>query len=176
MSAIVSSTTGVFTVNVSGLLPGTDYSYSAYATNNQGISYTLTGSFTTLATPQSWQKTRFCDLSGSSAALSADPYQTGVQNIQVFGYLGPYQDPSLASPAQLPQFQVVGGNLFYSFTEPAGVAGIIYGAQWSATMQPNDWHPITDTGDNSATPPQHLFSIPMSTNMGIFMRLTVTVQ
>ena len=79
--------------------------------------------------------------------MNADPYQTGVQNIQVFAYLGPYQDPSTASPAQLPKVQMGGGNLFYSFTEPFGVSGIIYGAQWSATMQPNDWHPVPDTGD-----------------------------
>jgi hypothetical protein len=67
--------------------------------------------------------------------------------LQVFAYLGPYQDPSTASIAQLPQVQMGGGNLFYSFTEPAGVSGITYGAQWSATMQPNDWHPVPDTGD-----------------------------
>jgi len=92
----------------------------------------------------------------------------------VYAYLGPYQDPSTASPAQLPQMQVSGGNMFYSFTEPFGVSGIAYGAQWSATMQPHDWHAITDTGDTSATPPGHLFSIPM-TGSQLFMRLTVTV-
>ena len=107
--------------------------------------------------------------------MNADPYQTGVQNIQVFAFLGPYQDPSTASPAQLPQMQIGGGNLFYSFTEPAGVSGITYGAQWSATLQPNDWHAVPDTGDPTATPPSHLFSMPM-TNPQLFMRLTVTVQ
>jgi hypothetical protein len=56
------------------------------------------------------------------------------------------------------------------------VSGITYGAQWSATLQPNDWHAITDTGDSSATPPGHLFSVPMATNTQLFMRLTVTVQ
>ena len=86
---------------------------------------------------------------------------TGVQNFAVFAFLGPYQDPSTASLAQLPQVQISGGNLFYSFTEPAGVSGITYGAQWSATLQPNDWHAIADTGDTSTTPPGHLFSVPM---------------
>ena len=56
------------------------------------------------------------------------------------------------------------------------MSGITYGAQWSATLQPNDWHAITDTGDSSATPPGHLFSVPMATNTQLFMRLTVTVQ
>jgi len=102
-------------------------------------------------------------------------YQTGVLNIQVFAYLGPYQDPSTASPAQLPQLQMGGGNLFYSFTEPFGVSGITYGAQWSATMLPDDWHPVPDTGDPTATPPSHLFSMPM-TDTQLSMQLTLTVQ
>jgi hypothetical protein len=174
-NAIGTAATGVFTINVSGLTPGTDYSFAAYATNSLGISYSVTGSFTTLATPQSWQQTWFGSPTNSGAAFSADPYQTGVQNIAVFAFLGPYQDPSTASPAQLPQVQISGGNFFYSFAEPFGVSGITYGALWSVTMQPNDWHAIPDTGDPTATPPGHLFSVPM-TNTQLFMRLTVAVQ
>jgi probable HAF family extracellular repeat protein len=53
-------TTGVFTVNVSGLTPETDYSFTAYAINSIGVSYSQVGSFTTPATPpapahQRWQ-------------------------------------------------------------------------------------------------------------------------
>ena len=174
-TATGTGTTGVFTVNVSGLTPETDYSFAAYATNGMGISYSMTGSFTTLATPQSWQQTWFGSPTNSGPAFNADPYHTGVQNIEVFAFIGPYQDPSTASPAQLPQMQMSGGNLFYSFTEPFGVSGITYGAQWSATLLPNDWHAVPDTGNTSATPIGHLFSIPM-TNSQLFMRLTVTVQ
>ena len=174
-TATGTGTTGVFTVNVSGLTPDTDYSYAAYATNSVGVSYSVTGSFTTLATPQSWQQMWFGDPTNSGAALNADPYQTGVQNFAVFAFLGPYQDPSTASPAQLPQVQMGGGNLFYSFTEPAGVSGITYGAQWSATCNPT-------TGTPSPTPatppPRHpgTFSASPCTNTQLFMRLTVTVQ
>jgi probable HAF family extracellular repeat protein len=175
-TATGTGTTGVFTVNVSGLTPGTDYSYAAYASNSVGVSYSMVGSFTTLATPQSWQQTWFGGPTNSGAALNADPYHTGVQNISVFAFLGPYQDPSTVSPAQLPQVQISGGNLLYSFTEPYGVSGITYGALWSATRQPNDWQPVPDTGDTSTTPPGHLFSVPMGTNAQLFMRLTVTVQ
>jgi probable HAF family extracellular repeat protein len=174
-AATGTGTTGAFTVNVSGLTPNTLYSFEAYATNSQGISCSGTGFFVTLANFLSWQQTWFGDPTSASAALNADPYQTGVQNIQVFAYLGPYQNPSTATPAQLPQVQMGGGNLFYSFTEPGGVSGITYGAQWSATMQPNDWHPVPDTGDPTATPPSHIFSMPM-TNAQLFMRLTLTAQ
>jgi probable HAF family extracellular repeat protein len=167
--------TGAFTVNVSGLTPNTVYSFVAYATNSQGVSYSSAGIFVTLVNPSSWQQTWFGDPASASAALTADPYHTGVQNIQVLAYLGPNQDPSTASPAQLPQVQMGGGNLSYSFTEPPGVTGITYGAQWSATMQPNDWHNVPDTGDPTATPPTHIFSMP-TTGTQLYMRLTLTAQ
>jgi hypothetical protein len=174
-NATGNATTGAFTVSVSGLAPNTVYSYAAYATNSLGVSYSVTGSFVTLVNPLSWQQMWFGDPTSSSAALNSDPYQTGVRNIQVFAYLGPYQDPSTASPALLPQVQMSGGNLFYSFTEPDGVSGITYGAHWSATMQSNDWHAVPDTGDPAATPPSHLFSIPM-TSPQLYMGLTLTVH
>ncbi len=66
-------TTGIFTVNISGLAPDTDYSFDAYATNSEGITYSLTGSFTTLATPQSWQQTWFGGSTSGAAAFNADP-------------------------------------------------------------------------------------------------------
>ena len=48
-SATTSGTTGVFTVPVSSLTPGTAYSFAAYATNSGGTSYTSVGTFTTLS-------------------------------------------------------------------------------------------------------------------------------
>lgn len=41
-------TTGIFTVDVTGLSPGLNYSYKAYATNGDGTSYTSVGTFTTI--------------------------------------------------------------------------------------------------------------------------------
>jgi len=175
INATGTATTGVFTVNVSGLTPNTVYSYAAYASNSVGISYSGTGIFVTPANFSSWQQTWFGSPTNNTAALNATPYNNGVQNIQVFAYLGPYQDPSTASPAMLPQVQMAGGNIFYSFTEPAGVSGITYGAQWSATLQLNDWHAVPDTGDPTATPPSHVFSMPM-TNAQLYLRLTLTAQ
>jgi probable HAF family extracellular repeat protein len=174
-TATGTGTTGTFTVNVSGLTPNTEYSFTAYATNSVGVGYSVTGYFFTLATPQSWQQSWFIG-STNSAAYGADPYHTGVQNIAVYAFFGPYQDPSTVSASQLPQVQISGGNLFYNFTEPAGVSGITYGAQSSTTLQPNGWQAVTDTGDPSASPPVHVFSVPTGTNSQLFMRLTVTVQ
>jgi probable HAF family extracellular repeat protein len=169
-------TAGVFTVTISGLTPGTDYSFAAYASNSVGASFSDVGSFTTLATPQSWQQAWFGGPTNSAAAFGADPYHTGVQNFAVFAFMGPYQDPSTANVTQLPQVQISGGNLFYSFSEPIGVSGVTFGAQWSATLLPNDWHAVADTGDLSAAPPAHLFSVPIAANTQLFIRLTVTFQ
>jgi probable HAF family extracellular repeat protein len=169
-------TTSAFTVNVSGLIPGTDYSYAAYASNSVGVSYSPVDSFTTLATPLSWQEEWFGGPTYSGAAFNADPYNTGVPNFAVFAFIGPYQDPSAANVTQLPQVQLSGGNLFYSFSEPFGVSGITYGAQWSSTLGANDWHAVADTGDISAMPPAHLFSVPIAADAQLFMRLTIAIQ
>ena len=173
--ATESGTTGTFTADVSGLTPGTDYAYAAYATNNAGIGYSAIDIFTTLSTAQSWQQQWFGSTSGD-AALNADPYNTGVENYAVFAFLGPYQDPSTASVSELPQVQLSGSNILYSFTEPTGVSGLTYGAQWSTTLQPNDWHAVVDTGNPYAMPPVHIFIVSTGAKTQIFMRLTVTIQ
>ena len=164
---------GVFTVVVSNLMPNTAYSYAAYATNSAGIGYSTVDSFTSLATLQSWQQTWFGSPTNNAAALSADPYQTGVPNYAVYAFLGPYQDPSTASVSQLPHVQVGEGDIFYDFYEPSGVSGVTYGAQWCPTLQSANWQAVADTGDPAAVPPEHIFTMPM-TNTQMFLRLTVT--
>ena len=93
-------------------------------------------------------------------------------NIEVFAFLGPYQDPQTASVAQLPQVQMSGGNLYYDFFEPYGVSGVTYGAQSTVNLGGGSWQPVPDTG--SAT--EHIFSVPVSANPQLFMRLTVSAQ
>lgn len=165
-------TTSAFTVNVSGLTPGTDYAYAAYATNSVGIGYSTIDIFTTLSTAQSWQQAWFGGTNSSAAALNSDPYQTGVRNFAVFAFIGPYQDPSTANVSQLPQAQLSGGNLFYDFFEPVGVSGVTYGAQVSTSLGGENWQPVPDTGSGT----EHIFSVPAGTDKQLFMRLTVTFQ
>ena len=105
-----------------------------------------------------------------NAANNADPYHTGVPNIQVFAFFGPNQDPATARIRQLPQATASGGFISYRFTEPAGVSGLSYGAEWSTTLQAGDWQPITDT---SVTPGEHLFRVSMD-GARKFLRLIVT--
>jgi hypothetical protein len=159
---------------LSGLSPGTTYHFRVNAVNTVGTSYGADATFTTPSSAlQTWRQTYFgtSDNSGSGADL-ADPYGTGVSNILVFALLGPSQDPSRVTPNMLPQAQVSGGNIFYSFTQPSGVSGITYGAEWSTTLGSDDWHAISDTGSGS----QHIFSAPIGSNTQMFVRLRVTGQ
>jgi hypothetical protein len=104
--------------------------------------------------------------SGDGADLNDDD-DDGLPNLVEYAFgLNPKQN----SAGQPPQAQIVGGNFGFSFTEPDGVTGITYGAEWSATMAVEDWHAITDAG----TAPQHTFSVPMGSNTGLFIRLKVT--
>ena len=166
--AVVAS---VFMTGVTNLLPNTTYAYAAYATNSAGIGYSAVDSFTTPATFQSWQESWYGGASNSSAAYHADPYHTGVANLAVFAFLGPYQDPQTATLAQLPQVQMSGGDFFYDFFEPAGVGGTTYGAQSSLDLGAGSWQPVPDTGSGI----EHIFSVPVGANPRQFLRLTVTI-
>ena len=167
-AAVVS---GVFTIGVSNLLPNTTYSYVAFATNSAGIGYSTADSFTTLATFESWQESWYA-IGDTNAAYNADPYHTGVVNIEEFAFLGPYQDPSAASVTQLPQIQLSGGNFFYDFFEPFGVSGVTYGAQMSTDLAAGNWQPVPDVGSGT----EHIFSVPVSASPLLFMRLTLSTQ
>jgi probable HAF family extracellular repeat protein len=94
--------TGVFTVGVSNLLPNTTYAYVAYASNTNGTSYSPVDLFTTAATFQSWQQSWYGDAGNSNAVYNADPYHTGLANLEVFAFFGPYQDPQAVTLTDLP--------------------------------------------------------------------------
>jgi hypothetical protein len=166
-------TPGTFAVNATNLTPGTSYTFAAYATNSSGTTYSPTSSFTTvtLSALESWRQTWFGSSENTgNAADTADPYGTGVPNLAVFAFFGPAQNPATTRADNLPQMQLKGGYLVYSFTSPSGISGITYGAEWSTTLKAGSWLPITDTG----TARQHIFSLPLGANGGLFMRLRVT--
>jgi hypothetical protein len=75
-------------------------------------------------------------------------------------------------PGQLPQGQRIGDRFVIQFTQPAGVTGITYGAEWSRTMEPGSWMEVPDTG----TGEEHVFSVPMEAEPRVFMRLKVRAE
>ena len=57
-----------------------------------------------------------------------------------------------------------------TFTEPAGVNGIIYGAEWTETLNPPNWAAVPDFGFGT----NHVFSISVTGHPSLFMRLKVS--
>ena len=172
--------------NLNSLIaPGSGVTVSTgYAINNRGqiaaegllgdqyVGLLLTP--VSILTPlQSWRYQYYSGIFNTGNATdTADPYSKGIANLPVFAFSGPNQNPATASIAQLPKPQMSGGNYLYSFTEPPGVSGVTYGAEWSATLLSGSWTPIADTG----TAPQHTFSVPIGSNTKLFLRLRVTEQ
>lgn len=127
---------------------------------------------TPITTLQSWRQKYFGTTEGTgNAADAADPYGTGVPNLLVYALLGPYQDPATLKRSQLPQPQLTWPYLSYSFTEPPGVTGVNYVAEWSTTLLPGSWTAITDAG----TWTNHSFTIGAG-GAQTFIRLRVTTQ
>jgi hypothetical protein len=72
------------------------------------------------------------------------------------------------SPASIPAASFSGGNLTLSYTAPANISGVTYGAQSSFDLQA--WTPITDTGSGNT----HIFSVSASGHSKIFIRHYLT--
>jgi hypothetical protein len=121
---------------------------------------------------KSWRHTFFgnADNSGDGADLN-DFDKDGIPNLIEFAF---GLDPKQNSTGLLPRPQRNGNNCVVSFSQPVGVSGITYGAEWSQSLLPGNWTAIIDTGNTSASPPQHTFSVPIDTRTQLYMRLKVT--
>jgi uncharacterized delta-60 repeat protein len=130
--------------------------------------FDLTVSGTGLSALENWRLTHFGSPDNSGAGADLNDFDSdGIVNLMEFAFgLNPTQNSS----TPLPQPQLIGNDLVLSFTEPAGVSGITYGAEWSTTLQFGSWTSLSDTG----TTPQHIFSVPMGTNKTLFLRLKIT--
>jgi YHYH protein len=119
---------------------------------------------------QNWRQTWYNSPDNSgNAADHADPYQTGVNNLAVYAFFGPGQNPATAKVSDLPQAQLSADRFIFDFTEPPNVSGIIYAAQSNATLL-DPWQSVADTGSGT----RHIFSVPMAGNPRMFLRLKVT--
>ena len=117
-----------------------------------------------------WRQTHFgVSASTGSAADTADFDNDGLVNLIEFAF---GQDPTNAASAQLPLLPVSNSDLSLSFSTPAGVSGITYGAEWSFSMLGGSWTAIPDTG----TAPQHRFIVSMTGQKKAFLRFVVTAD
>ncbi len=140
------------------------------AANNTGTA-TFTVTVLPLSALQSWRFAHYGIIANTGdAADAADPYQTGIPNLLLFAFFDPNLDPAQAHAGLLPQVQMAGGSLFFSFTEPVGISGITYGAESGTTLQLEDWQALPDTGHDTL----HIFSVPVGDAPQLFIRLRVT--
>ena len=97
---------------------------------------------------QSWRQLYFGTIANTgNAADTFDFDRDGLVNVIEFAFgLNPTQ------PSQLPSAQLSGDQFFYSITQPPGVTGLTYGAEWSTTLQSNDWHSIPTPAPRRSTP------------------------
>ncbi len=98
----------------------------------------------------------------------ADPFNTGVSNLQVYAFLGMDQDPRTARTSQLPQLQMIDDTPGFSFLPPIMIEGITYGAESSTTLKPGSWTPVPNTGVGAT----RVFKLPAGQYPSIFMRLS----
>lgn len=103
---------------------------------------------------------------GNGAPPEADLDRDGLPNLAEYAFGLP---PASGGSLNLPQPQRSGPDFEVSFTQPGAVSGITYGAQWSTTLQSDDWHSIPDTGSGLL----HSFRVPIGSNTRLFVRLTV---
>jgi alpha-tubulin suppressor-like RCC1 family protein len=144
-------------VDMNGLAVG---EHCMWATSGSAAMHNLVivglPSVSTTSQPAALQNTAFMDSD-----------HDGISDLIEYAF-GLHSNPN--GTAQLPQPQRIGDNLVMRFTQPAGVTGITYGAEWSKTLLPDSWTDIPDTGTGT----EHIFSVPAATAPRLFMRLKVT--
>ena len=137
-------------------------------TTKNPYNITLTGTAIPPTALQAWRLSSFASINnyGDGADLN-DFDNDGLPNLVEFAFgLNPQQ----SDVGLLPRPQRVADNFVFSFTQPAGVSGITYGAEWSETLLDGTWTPLADSG----TPPQHTFSVPIALHPQLYMRLKIT--
>jgi len=157
-----------FDLPLAGLNTGTTYHYKVSATSSKGTQ-AATGSFTAPATSQrDWRMGMFGTPENTGvAADDQDPDQDGIANVLEYAFgLNPFAPDA----GNLPRASVSGGYLKCNFNQPPGIADIIYGAEWSSTLEPGSWATLNDGGSGDA----HSFSLSAAYNSSMFMRLTAT--
>jgi len=103
-----------------------------------------------------------------NAANAADFNGNGIPNLVKYAF---GLDPTSPAANQVPQPILNAGNLGLNFSPPAGLSGIIYGAEWTPSLNPPIWTSLPDTGSGS----MHSFQAFVGNLPSAFMRVKITV-
>ena len=117
---------------------------------------------------ETWRQDNFGSPANSGDGADLNDFEKdGLVNLIEYAF---GLDPKLGSAGKLPVPQAIENQMVLRFTQPAGVSGVSYGAEWSQELLPGTWLPVPDTG----TAPEHVFSVPMDAKQKLYMRLKVT--
>jgi uncharacterized delta-60 repeat protein len=162
-----STTTSLTVTSITGLAVGVLNAVITTDGQSSGSAVQV-GTVVVLTPLETWRQNYFGFPANSGNGLDSLDYENdGIPNLIEFALGG---NPLLPDTGLLPEAQLIGGNLVLTVTQPGGVSGITYGAEWSTTLLPGSWTPITDTG----ILPFHTFSVPRGTNHKLFIRLRVS--
>lgn len=124
---------------LTNLQPNTTYYYRVVATNTSGSTTSAASSFTTMPITTSfdqWMRIY------SVASPTGDDDGDGIRNIVEFAFgMNPRSN---IDTWRMPRIDLVGQRLRLRVTEPQGVGGIVYGAQWTEDL--SSWFDMPDSG------------------------------
>jgi hypothetical protein len=126
------------------------------------VSFAVEGLVTTI---DDWRQLHFG--SGGDGGDLDDFDRDGLSNLVEYAF---GLDPKSNSAGLLPAPRLADGHLEIRFTRPAGVGGILYGAEWSTSLLPGTWVPVADSGEL----PEHVFRVPVAGKPRLYLRLKVT--
>lgn len=158
-------------ISQSGELTGTplvagDFSFSVVVTDSYQRTNSKTVTVRVASALEVWRDENFqTRVNAGDAADHFDYDHDGLVNLVEFAF---GLDPKNPSSRDVPMMQTDGPSLSFAFTQPANVGGIIYGAEWSTSLD-GEWTAIIST----ASAPQYFFSVPMEPEPMRFMRLRV---
>lgn len=143
-----------------------DIKFTAWGASGSGGAFSYLRSTSPL---EAWRQQYFgIPTNTGNAADSFDFDNDGLVNIVEYAF---GLNPVSGSSAALPQPQLLAGVFGVSFTQPSGVSGITYKAEWSNSLASGSWAAIADTGTGAT----HTFNLPAGTDPRVFFRYIVTV-
>ncbi len=145
-----------------------DLKFTAWGGSGGQFSYTR--STPILTALETWRQQYFNTYSNSgNAADAADSDQDGLSNLIEYAF---GMNPTDGGNRTLPQPQLQPGGFTVTFTQPAGVTGLNYYAEWSASLAPDSWTSVPDTGVGTT----HTFTVSTLSKPRVLLRFRVAVH
>lgn len=131
------------------------------------ISFNVRG---TASIREAWRLLHFgSNANNGDGADTNDFDHDGLNNLLEFAF---GSNPKLADNGSIPLPLSVNDQLVIDFIQPTNVGGVIYEAEWSPDLNPDNWQPM----ENLALPPRHTFRLDKNAHPVAFMRIKVIGQ